>query len=40
MNRDTKFKAEERFCITGQVFTLGKLLDGTDCQILLGTGAI
>ena len=39
MNRDTKFKAEERFPITGQGFTLGKLLDGTDCQILLDTGA-
>ena len=39
MNRDTKFKAEERVSITGQGFTLGKLLDGTDCQILLDTGA-
>ena len=39
MNRDTKFKAEERFPITGQGFTLGKLLDGTDCRILLDTGA-
>ena len=38
MNRDTKFKAEERFPITGQSFTPGKLLDGTDCQILLDTG--
>ena len=31
MNRDTKFKAEERLPITGQGFTSGKLLDGTDC---------
>ena len=31
MNRDTKFKAEERFSITGQGFTLEKLLDWTDC---------
>ena len=38
-NRDTKFKAEERFPITGQGFTSGKLLDGTDCRILLDTGA-
>ena len=38
MNRDTKFKAEERFPITGQGFTSGKLLDGTGCQILLDTG--
>ena len=39
MNRGTKFNAEERFPITGQGFTSGKLLDGTDCQILLDTGA-
>ena len=39
MMRDTKIKAEERFPITGQGFTSGKLLDGTECQILLGTGA-
>ena len=36
--RDTKIKAEERFPITGQGFTLGKLLDRTGCQILLDTG--
>ena len=30
VNGDTKFKAEKRFSITGQGFTLGKLLDGTD----------
>ena len=39
MMRDTKIKAEKRFPITGQGFTSGKLLDGTECQILLDTGA-
>ena len=38
MTRDTKIKAEEKFPITGQSFTSGKLLDGTVCQILLDTG--
>ena len=37
--RDTKVKAEERFPITGQGFASGKLIDGTECQILLDTGA-
>ena len=39
MMRDTKIKAEERFPITGQGFASGKLLDGTECQMLLDTGA-
>ena len=39
MTRDTKIKAEERFPITGQGFASGKLLDDTECQILLDTGA-
>ena len=39
MTRDTKIKAEARFPITGQGFASGKLLDGTECQILLDTGA-
>ena len=39
MMRDTKIKAEERFPITGQGFASGKLLDCTECQILLDTGA-
>ena len=39
MTRGTKIKAEERFPITGQGFASGKLLDGTECQILLDTGA-
>ena len=38
MMRDTKIKAEERFPITGQGFASGKLLDGTECQILLDMG--
>ena len=37
MTRETKIKAEERLPITGQGFVSGKLLDGTDCQILLDT---
>ena len=39
MMRGTKIKAEERFPITGQGFVSGKMLDDTDCQILLDTGA-
>ena len=39
MIRDTKVKAEEKFPITGQGFTLGKLMDCTGSQILLDTGA-
>ena len=39
MTRNSKIKAEERFPITGQGFVSGKLLDGTECQILLDTGA-
>ena len=39
MTRETKIKAEESFSITGHGFTSGKLLDSTDCQILLDSGA-
>ena len=39
MTRSTRIKAEERFPVTGQGFASGKLLDGTDCQILLDTDA-
>ena len=39
MTRDTKIKAEEQFPITGQGFASGKLLDGTECEILLDMGA-
>ena len=30
---------EETFLISEQWYTIGKLLDGTECQILLNTGA-
>ena len=40
MNRGTKFKAQEGFPFTVQGFTLGKLLDGTDCRILLDTSTM
>ena len=39
MTRDTKITAEKKFPITSKGFASGKLLDGTDCQILLDTGA-
>ena len=39
MTRETRIRAEEKFLITGQGFTSGKLLDHTECQILLDTGA-
>ena len=39
MTRETKIKVEEKIHITGQGYTLEKLLDGTECQILLDTGA-
>ena len=32
-------RAEERFPISGQGYTIGKLLDKTECSILLDTGA-
>ena len=34
-----KHKAEESFPISEQGYMLGKLLDGTECQLLLDTGA-
>ena len=34
-----KHKAEDLFSILEQGYTLGKLLDGTECQLLLDTGA-
>ena len=37
-NRD-KLKAEESFPISENGYTLGRLLDGTKCQLLLDTGA-
>ena len=38
-SRNDKLKAEESFPISEQGYTLAKLLDGTECQLLLGTGA-
>ena len=39
MSRDTEVKAEESFPITARHYTRGELLDGTDCEILIDTGA-
>ena len=38
-NRASKSKAEEKFPISEQGCMVGKLLDGTECQILLDMGA-
>ena len=38
-SKNDKLKAEEAFPISEQGYTLGKLLDGTECQLLLDTGA-
>ena len=35
----SKIKADEKFSVSEQGNTIGKLLDGTECQILLHTGA-
>ena len=37
ITRASKIKAEEKFPISEQGYTVGKLLDGTECQILLDT---
>ena len=37
--KDNKITAEEKFMISEQGYTTGKLLDGTECQILLDTRA-
>ena len=34
----SKIKADEKFPISEQGYMKGKLLDGTECQILLDTG--
>ena len=39
MTQGDKLNVEERFLITKQGYTAGKLLDSTECQILLDTGA-
>ena len=36
--RNDKLKVEESFPILEHGYTLGKLLDGTECQLLLDTG--
>ena len=38
-SKNDKLKAEESLPISDQGYTLGKLLDGTECQLLLDTGA-
>ena len=37
--RASKIEVEETFPISEQGYTVGKVLDGTQCQILLDTGA-
>ena len=39
MVKDHKMVVEERFLISEQGYTTDKLLDGTECQIPLDTGA-
>ena len=39
MTRNTEVKAEENFPMTARGYTRGHLLDGTDCYVLIGTGA-
>ena len=39
MTRSTEVKAEDNFPITAQGYTKGKLIDGTECDILVDTGA-
>ena len=39
MTRTSKIKVEETFLISEQGYTAGKLLNGTECQILFDTGA-
>ena len=38
MTRDMEVKVEENFPITSHGYTKGKLLDGTECDILVDTG--
>ena len=38
-SKNDKLKAEESFPISEHRYTSGKLLDGTECQLLLDTGA-
>ena len=38
-SKNNKTKAEESFPISEQGYTMGKLLDGAECQIPLDTGS-
>ena len=38
MTQGDDLKVEERFLIMEQGYAVGKLFDGTECQILLDTG--
>ena len=38
-SKNNKIKEEESFPISEQGYTIAKLLDGTECEILLDTGA-
>ena len=40
MTTTSKIKVEETFLISEQGYAVVKLLDGTECQILLDTGTI
>ena len=37
MTRENKIKVEEKFHISEQGYTVGKLLDGMECKIFLDT---
>ena len=39
MTRDKDLMVEQKFPISQSGYTLGKLMDGTECQLLLDTGA-
>ena len=39
MTRDKDLMVEQKFPISKSGYTVGKLMDGTECQILLDTGA-
>ena len=39
MARSTEVKAEKNFPMTARCCTRGQLLDGTDCEVLIDTGA-
>ena len=39
MTRNTEVKGEKNFPMTARGYTRGHLLDGTDCDVLIDTGA-